>query len=217
VVTHIASQPGEPPPSALCLCGGWLMGQVKDIYFHQMQGSNDFMGRCITMLNMMNGDFAVSPDFFDNDVDAVWLQNTMKDVFPQFWSVVGTGRVLRMCLASLIHHRAKVTAFALSHIAWQNLPIVCDPSLIAVIIEKVKVVYAWEYRELHLTGVPPHVKELVDSDALRRESLQVADKVYEKVITGLKEYLESRGIGGGELTEAQMKDMITSATGEYFQ
>jgi hypothetical protein len=31
------------------------------------------------------------------------------------------------------------------------------------------------------------VKELVDLDALRRESLQVADKVYEKVMTpGLK-------------------------------
>jgi hypothetical protein len=43
------------------------------------------------------------------------------------------------------------------------------------------------------------MKELVDLDALRKESLQVADKVYEKVMTGLKEYMESRGIGGGEL------------------
>jgi hypothetical protein len=51
---------------------------------------------------------------------------------------------------------------------------------------------------------PPHVKELVDLDALRRESLQVADKVYKKVMTGLKEYLESRGIGSGELTEARI-------------
>jgi hypothetical protein len=47
--------------------------------------------------------------------------------------------------------------------------------------------------------------------------LTVADRVYEKVIGGLKEYLESRGIGGGELTEARIKDMISSATGEYFE
>ena len=47
--------------------------------------------------------------------------------------------------------------------------------------------------------------------------MTVADKVYEKVIGGLKEYLESRGIGGGELTEARIKDMISSATGEYFE
>jgi hypothetical protein len=38
VATHIASLPGEPPPAALYLCGVWSMGQVKDIYFHQMPG-----------------------------------------------------------------------------------------------------------------------------------------------------------------------------------
>jgi hypothetical protein len=43
--------------------------------------------------------------------------------------------------------------------------------------------------------------------------LQVADKVYGKVMTALKEYLESRGIGGGELIEARIKDMIASAYG----
>jgi hypothetical protein len=193
------------------------MGQVKDIYFHQTQGGDEFVGRCVAMLNMMNGDFAVSPAFFDDDVDAVWLQNTINDVFPQFRSVVGMDRVLRMCLASLIHHRDEVTAFAPSHIARRNIPIFCDPSRIACAIEKVKLVHAWESRELHLTGVPPHVKELVDLDALRRESLEVADKVYEKVMTGLKEYLESRGIGGGELTEARIRDMIASATGKYFE
>jgi len=30
VVTHLASLPGGPPPAAVCLCGGWSMGQVKD-------------------------------------------------------------------------------------------------------------------------------------------------------------------------------------------
>jgi hypothetical protein len=112
VATHIVSLPGGPPPDALYLHGGRSMGQVKDIYFHQTQGDNEFVGCCVAMLNMMNGDFAVPPAFFYDEVDAVWLQNTMNNVFPQFWSVVGMGQVLRMCLASLIHHCDEVTAFA---------------------------------------------------------------------------------------------------------
>ena len=214
VATHIASLPGGPPPAAVCLCGGWSMGQVKDIYFHQTQGGDEFVGRCVALLNMMNGDFAVSPAFFEDDVDPILIESAVHDVFPQFRSIAGMDQVLKMCLTSLMHHCAKVTAFAPDHIAWRNVSMFCNP---VEGIMTVKVVHAWETREIQLTGVPPHVKELVDLDALRRESLQVADKVYKKVIGGLKEYLESRGIGGGELTEARIKDMISSATGEYFE
>ena len=31
VSTYLASLPGGPSPAALCLRGGWFMGQVKDI------------------------------------------------------------------------------------------------------------------------------------------------------------------------------------------
>jgi hypothetical protein len=34
--SYLASLPGGPPPAAICLQGGWTMGQIKDIYFHQM-------------------------------------------------------------------------------------------------------------------------------------------------------------------------------------
>jgi hypothetical protein len=78
------------------------------------------------------------------DVDAVWLQNTMNDVFPQFWSVIGKkDRFLRMCLGSLIHHCVEVTAFAPSHIVQQHIPIFWDPSIIAGIIKKVKVLFMY--------------------------------------------------------------------------
>jgi hypothetical protein len=69
-----------------------------------------------------------------------------------------------MLLASLRNHRNEVTAFAPSHIVRCNIPICCDPSIIAGIIKNIKVVHAWESQELHL------LKELVDLDALRRES-----------------------------------------------
>jgi hypothetical protein len=62
--SYLALLPGGPVPAAMCLQGGWTMGQVKDIYFHQMQGGNDFTGCCISLLNMTSGDFAMLPAFF---------------------------------------------------------------------------------------------------------------------------------------------------------
>ena len=69
VSSYLASLPGGPPPAALCLRGGWSMGQVKDIYFHQTQGGDEFAGRCASMLNLMNGEFATSPAYFKSTVD----------------------------------------------------------------------------------------------------------------------------------------------------
>ena len=122
VPTYLASLPGGPSPAALCLRGGWSMGQVKDIYFHQTQGGDKFTGRCSTLLNMMNGEFASSPAFFDDGVDANWMTKTIGKVFPNFQPVVGMDRILRISLASLIHHREKVMAFDANHIA-RSIPI----------------------------------------------------------------------------------------------
>jgi hypothetical protein len=165
VSTYLASLPGGPSPAALCLRGGWSMGQVKDIYFHQTQGGDESTVRCSTLLNMMNGEFASSPAFFDDGVDANWMTETIGKVFPNFQSVVGMDRILRISLASLIHHREKVMAFDANHIA-RSILIFRDLSTIETVFDKIEVVQAWDSR-LHLvTGVPPHIKELVDLEAL---------------------------------------------------
>jgi hypothetical protein len=37
----------------------------------------------------------------------------------------------------------------------------------------------WE-SNIHLTGIPPHVKELVDLHALKEEQLKLAGTIYDK-------------------------------------
>jgi hypothetical protein len=47
--SYLASLPGGPPSAVICFRGGWTMGQIKDIYFHQiMQAGDEFMGRCVS-------------------------------------------------------------------------------------------------------------------------------------------------------------------------
>jgi hypothetical protein len=53
-----------------------------------------------------------------------------------------------------------------------------------------------------VTGVPPHIKVLVDLEPLQKEDSQLSNTVYEKVMNGLGKYFEVRRIGGGEMTEA---------------
>jgi hypothetical protein len=104
VACYLASLPGGSSPAAICLQGGWMMGQVKDIYFHQMQAGDEFTGRCIYLLNIMSGDFATSPAFFKEDTDEDLIASTVADVFPHFQLTAGMGQIIRMCLASLVHH-----------------------------------------------------------------------------------------------------------------
>jgi hypothetical protein len=81
------------------------MGQIKDIYFHQMQSGDQFTGRCASLLNMFWKDFAASPIAFDSAINESWVDATMKEFFPAFAGVEGMQHILWMYLSSLVYHR----------------------------------------------------------------------------------------------------------------
>jgi hypothetical protein len=101
-------------------------------------------------------------------------------------------------------------SFDPNHIA-RTVSICCDPSKLQPMIDKVVIVKAWE-STCHLTGVPSHVKELVDLQALRVETSKLADTIFTKVMGGLEEYFYTCRIGGGDLTEARIREMIALAS-----
>jgi hypothetical protein len=214
--SFLASLPGGPSPAAICLRAGWSMGQVRDIYFQQTQAGDEFVGRCASLLNMTNGDFATTPAFFPADTDDTLLQNMLNDVFPHFTLMDGMERILRMCLASLLHHREKVKLFDPNHIARNGISIFRNMTSIADLAETVKVERAWESQEqLAITGVPPHIKQIVDLKKLLEESAKLPASVTKNVMEEVREYFERRGIGGGELTEARVNEMIDRTAGVF--
>ncbi len=94
------------------------MGQVKDIYFHQSrQGGDEFTAQCSTLLKMMDGEFASSPAFVDDCVDENWMMVSIGKVSPNFQSVEGMDRILRISLTSIVNNGEKVMAFGANHIA----------------------------------------------------------------------------------------------------
>jgi hypothetical protein len=59
--------------------------------------------------------------------------------------------------------------------------------------------------------VPPHIKQLVDLEAIRDSTASLAQSVEKAVMVGITKYFDVWRIGGGEITEARVKEMIASA------
>ena len=78
------------------------MGRVKDIYWHHMQAGDEFVGRCVSMLNMLGGEFGVSPPHFENGVDASEIHRLRNLAFPHFTKCEGMESILNKALASMI-------------------------------------------------------------------------------------------------------------------
>jgi hypothetical protein len=90
------------------------------------------------MLNLMSAKIATLAAFFEANTDEDWTKTTVHDVFPYFELADGMGRILRMCLASLVHHSDKVLAFEPNHIARTSISIFWDPSKMELSINSLK-------------------------------------------------------------------------------
>jgi hypothetical protein len=159
---------------------------------------------------MFQKDFAASPVMFSSAIDESWVDATVKEVFPAFSGVDGMKRILRMCLASLVHHRDEVLHFQPNHIARNAIPIFRDPSKMQPATGKVEIIYAWE-ANCSITGVPPHIKQLVDLEAICESTASLAQLVEKAVLIGVTEYFEVQRIGSRDITEARVKEMIECA------
>ena len=215
VSTYLASLPGGPPPAALCLRAGWSMGQVKDIYFHQTDGGDEFVGRCASLLNMANGEFAIAPPCFDAETDEVKVDEAIKENFPHFESADGMKRILNRCLASLLHHRDYVIMnLPPNHIA-RSIPLYRQSGTYNDLKNHVNVLHSWETAET-LSGIPPHIKSLVDIATIKQQQEVIVEQVYGRVMEGIKAYFEEIAIGGGQLTEGRIQTMIKDSMASQF-
>jgi hypothetical protein len=80
--------------------------------------------------------------------------------------------------------------FDANHIA-RTISLFRDPTKLQPLIDKVIVIQVWELTR-HLTGVPSHIKELVNLQALRVKQSKLLKLVFDKVMLGLAEYFDTR-------------------------
>ena len=59
-VTYMSSLPGGPSILSVCICPGWTMGTVKDVYMQYLSSGDQFVCHCLVMLPLLQMEFASS-------------------------------------------------------------------------------------------------------------------------------------------------------------
>jgi hypothetical protein len=167
-----------------------------------MATGDEFACRCASLLNMYRQDFAASPAMFNDDLDDDRVLAQVQETLPCFENVSGMKLLLRMCTTSLFHNRSTVESFSANHIA-QTIPFFRDAVRIKQASDMTHIKYAWD-SDYNATGIPPHIKELVQLEVLRSRSDTIMKDVTKSVMTSLQKYFEEKQIGQ-DLTAGQVQ------------
>lgn len=209
VTTYLMSLPGGPSAAAICLRAGWSLGHIQDVYIFQTQEGDEFVGRCASMLNMMNGDFASSPPFFRDSLESEISDEALAAVFPHHHCIDGSKQLLYRCLASMVFHRQSILNLHPNHAA-RSIYLYCQSSMHNELANHVQMVHSWETNNV-LTGIPPHIKLLVDMASVKAMQERLMEELATRVLTGITSILDDRQLGGGELTEARVTTIVNNA------
>jgi hypothetical protein len=91
------------------------MGNVKDRYFKYAESGDQYVGRCLSLLPILNIDLASSPPYFSSVAVVEWVNEMVVMQFHALREVTEFGLLLRMCLASLLHHSDWISSMLVSN------------------------------------------------------------------------------------------------------
>ncbi len=213
-VSYMASMPGGPPAASVCIRAGWTMGKVRDIYMRYVTSGDQFVGRCLSLLPLCTAQFACSPPFFvtagmTDDNTRRWLENLRRDQFPTVSTVVGYGLLTRMCLASILYHRAwLIASFDVNHVVWFSSAVLRRADVVEKLESNsliVKVSYPWaNVEENAFSGIPPHCTILNELARARVLQQDIVDQFVERVKQAMTEY----GVNNNQMNEQNIRNLL---------
>ena len=191
----------SPPMTSICLRAGWTKGGVKDKYLHFEKAGDQFVGRCVSGLDVLSAEFAVSPAFFEftNAKDQEEVKNLIEtccdDISPC------TAQVVSFCIASLYFH----FEYLRDNLPRENLLWSCcimmDRNV--AVSNMVRIAYPWEHCDVcvRLTGIPPHVMILAQMERVLRSQETMPQQIMKTIIEQLDERDVSIGLSMNSIKE----------------
>ena len=195
-------------PSTLVICnrGGWSHG-VIDRYVKQSESGDSYLGRCLRGVHRHSPGFATLPPHFASH-DLTCVDDVVKSTFARSVCDKVGYPVLRLLLASLIHHKPKLLEvrpqFGTLLSCWDN-----NSADLPHVIVDVKSEF------LTGTGIPPDVHHSIALAELHKESMEKMERVQQMLhaVPGLVKdsmttYLDAFSAACGKVTpEFVMKQM----------
>jgi hypothetical protein len=188
------------------------MGNVKDRYFKYAENGDQFVGRCLSMLPILHVDFAISPPYFSDRADNQWVTSIISLQFGTLKNITEFGLLLRMCLASLLHHCKFIDdMLSFNHVVKTSS--ICYRNRLD--LERVQnegwtvVSYPWGDKNKSFSGIPPYHTILQHVDEVRVEQKNLCLSFISKVKEALSEY----GVNAGTLSE----ERVTVIMDEFYR
>jgi hypothetical protein len=207
--SYLTSLPGGPPAAAIMIRGGWSMGNVKDRYFKYIEAGDQYCGRCLTCSPVLSASLAASPPFFEfeNQYEDDYLNQTCALQFGQLYDVFGFGKLLRMCVASLVYHHEWFDSHLYNnHVLFQTSTILRNQTFVNRMSSLVKVTYPWNDMAHSFSGVPPHTSLLQELQTIKVDQRDLINNF----VTRVKTALEGFGLDADRISmEQRIKNLLT--------
>jgi hypothetical protein len=207
--SYLTSLPGGPPAAAIMIRGGWSMGNVKDRYFKYVEAGDQYCGRCLTCSPVLTANLAASPPFFDFEHinEDEYLNQTCCLQFGQLNDVFGFGRLLRMCVASVVYHRDWFDLnLYRNHVLFHTSTILRNSNFVERMASSLRVTYPWNDMEHTFSGVPPHTSLLQELQTIKVDQRDLISNFVSKVKTAL----EGFGYDADRISmEQRIKNLLT--------
>ena len=148
------------------------MGGVKDKYLFYEAAGDHYVGRCATLLNRLDKEFAVSPPYFDfssSKLDAVEKIRKHKEIEDFLYTRIQdltdmerTKKMIMMAFASICYHRKFLDHHLSAKNPFRAKKIWTD--LTEDMSGYARIAYPWDKTDdtPAFTGIPPHVTLLAD-------------------------------------------------------
>jgi hypothetical protein len=188
------------------------MGNVKDRYFKYAENGDQYVGRCLALLPILHSDFACSPPFFNDNTDFTWVDSMVPIQFYALKGISTFGRMLRMCLASLLHsHRWIADNLSFNHVVMTSSICFRDVLDLKRVEENqwIKILYPWNDRSISFSEIPPH-STLLEHIAEIRESQK---SLCYSFVSKIKEALSEYGVNANTLSE----DRVTTILNDFYK
>jgi hypothetical protein len=152
--------------------------------------------------------FCSFSSFFSEKANLDWIQSMVLVQFTAFKGISDFGLLLRMCLATMLHHREWINMFLpFNHVVKTSS--VCLRNVIDIkMVEDnswIRVTYPWEDKTLQFLGVPPHCTVMQHIAEVRKEQKNFYLSFSDKIKAALTEY----GVNAGSLSEEKVNSIMS--------
>ncbi|KAH9117534.1 hypothetical protein LEN26_012614 [Aphanomyces euteiches] len=130
VATYACSgSTGGPSIVSICLRCGWSLGNVMERYFRYESAGDQFTGRVVAGLPINSGDFTMLPPHFA-DAEHTTVKNGVRLMFPGLCASPTVCELLKLILASLVHHHKWLLENLPHNHALLSTPLFSNPAMV---------------------------------------------------------------------------------------